>query len=313
MHSPEPEEIEKTTNEGIVLNLQRFSVHDGPGIRTLVFMKGCPLRCLWCSNPESQTVGFQLGFIESRCVGCGKCIEVCPVKAIKRLEDGRIYNNRALCTNCGKCVEVCLYEAREIAGKESAIEKLVKEVEEDRDFYANSGGGVTVGGGEPLIQHGFVREFLKRCQDRWLHTAMETCGHSPWEHLEKVLEYVDYLFYDIKHMDPVIHREITGVSNELILGNIEKIIANRIVPAIVIRIPVIPGLNDSEANIESTAKFISGLGPVKGIELLPYHRLGNSKYDQFGMKYKLDELRAPCEDHMQKLNSIIESFGLAIE
>ncbi len=298
--------------KGIILNLQRFSVHDGPGIRTLVFMKGCQLRCLWCSNPESHKVGLQLGFIESRCVGCGKCVDVCPNKAIMITEEGKAYTDRKLCNACGRCVEACLYDAREIAGKYTTIEELVKDVEEDRDFYSNSGGGVTVGGGEPLMQHDFVREFLKRCQDRWLHTAMETCGYALWENMERVLEYVDYLFYDIKHMDHVVHREITGLSNELILENIGKILSNRSVPEVVVRVPVIPGLNDSEENISATAKFISDLGNAKGIELLPYHRLGKSKYEQFGMKYSLENLRAPEDDHMQKLNDIVRSFDLGI-
>lgn len=298
---------------GVVLNLQRFSIHDGPGIRTLVFMKGCPLRCRWCSNPESQKADPQLGFTESRCVGCGKCAGVCPSRAIQVSKEGKAVTDRNICKNCGKCVDVCSYQAREIAGKQAAVEHLLKEVEEDRDFYANSGGGVTIGGGEPLQQHEFVSELLKRCQERWLHTAIETCGQAPWNHLKQVLQYVDYLFYDVKHMDPAAHKRLTGISNKRILENLEKVISTRAVPEIVVRVPVIPGLNDSEANIRATAEFVSARGSIKGIELLPYHRLGTAKYEGFGMTYPLRDTAAPGTDHMQELNEIIASFGLGID
>jgi pyruvate formate lyase activating enzyme len=301
------------TMYGMVLNIQRFSVHDGPGIRTLVFMKGCPLRCLWCSNPESQKADVQLRIVQSRCVGCGKCLEVCPSKAIRRSEEGVVTTDRKLCTDCGKCVDACLYEVRAIAGKCTTVEELLKEVEKDKEFYANSGGGVTVSGGEPTLQYTFVRAFLKRCQERWLHTAIETCGYAPWKRLEALLEYVDFLLYDIKHMDPLVHKRITGVSNRLVLKNLERIASREGEMPTVVRIPVIPGLNDSEANIAATAKFVSDLGTIRGLELLPYHRLGMSRYEEFGMIYKLRQIASPSAEHMERLEAIVDSFGLKFD
>jgi len=298
--------------KGMLLNIQRFSVHDGPGIRTLVFMKGCPLRCSWCSNPESQSREPELGFFQIKCVQCGKCVEACPLGAVTLSSDGEIATDRKICDNCGKCVEACSYEAREMAGEWVTVEYLLAEVEKDRDFYSNSGGGVTVGGGEPTYQPDFVREFLKECQENWLHTAIETCGHAPWKNLEGILEYVDYVLCDIKHMDPAVHKRITGVSNKLILSNIKKIVSNQAQP-IIIRVPIIPGLNDAETNIRATAEFVSGLEKVEGIELLPYHRLGISKYEQFDKPYPLRELIAPEVDHMEKLEAIIASYGLTPE
>lgn len=298
--------------KGMLLNIQRFSVHDGPGIRTLVFMKGCPLTCQWCSNPESQLQDPEMGYFESRCVKCGKCIDACPVGAISMTGDEEIVTDRKICDACGKCVEVCSYQAREIAGEWVTVDYLLAEVEKDRDFYSNSGGGVTVGGGEPAQQSEFVTEFLKTCHDRWLHTAIETCGHVPWKNLEGILEFVDYIFYDIKHMDPEVHKRITGVSNKLILSNAEKVVSTQAKP-VVIRIPVIPGLNDSEENIKATAEFVAGLGKVEGLELLPYHRLGISKYEQFEKPYSLKEITAPEPEAMKPLNDIVASYGLAME
>jgi pyruvate formate lyase activating enzyme len=299
-------------NRGMVLNIQKFSIHDGPGIRTLVFMKGCPLKCSWCSNPESQKRSVELRLIQSRCANCGKCIEACPNSAVKISKKGEVVTDRRICKRCGRCVEVCLYEARLIAGEYTTVEDLLKKVEEDRSFYENSGGGVTVGGGEPAYQHAFVRDFLKRCTERWLHTVIETCGYAPWKHLKEILEYVDFLIYDIKHIDPATHKRLTGVSNKLILENLSRITSSRVNLPIIIRVPIIPGLNDSEANVSATAQFVSQLGSVQGMELLPYHRLGMSKYEQFGMDYKLEKTSPPSDEHMKKLGEIIELFGLSI-
>lgn len=299
------------SQRGTILNLQRFSIHDGPGIRTLVFMKGCPLRCKWCSNPESQTSQPQLGWIASRCVGCGKCVDACPNKAIRSADENGIVTDWRQCAACGACVDACLYQAREIAGREITIARLIDEVEKDRDFYANSGGGVTVGGGEPLMQPDFVRAFLEQCHERWLHTALETCGHASWEHLNAVLDHVDCLNFDLKHMDPAAHRRLTGVTNSQILENLEKLLTTRDHLQVVIRVPIIPGLNDTDNNIHAMARFISGIGAGPAIELLPYHRLGISKYSQFGMKYPLNDVTVPGTDRMERLEGIFREFGLA--
>ena len=301
--------------QGMILNLQRFSVHDGPGIRTLVFFKGCPLKCLWCSNPESQKKQPELRFDFTNCAGCGKCIDACPNGAVQRTENNLIVTDRDRCSACGLCVDVCLHEAREIAGKYYTIEQLLEEIEKDREFYSNSGGGVTLSGGEPVFQNEFAKTLLKNCQDRWLHTAIETCGYAKWEQLSAILTYADFLLYDLKHMDPVIHKKITGVSNSLILKNIENIILNGLVPEVVIRIPVIPSMNDSEENITATAEFVSRLaenGRIKGLELLPYHRLGMSKYEQFGRSYPLKKTLNLDDERLKNLQEIVSSFGLTM-
>lgn len=296
---------------GIIFDIQRYSIHDGPGIRTLVFMKGCPLSCQWCCNPEGQKYHPEIRFIASKCVGeenCkAPCITACPNSAIS-LSQGKPKTDRERCQSCGRCAEACFYEARHFSGKKVTVEELLKEVKKDESFYLGSGGGITLGGGEPLVQFEFTREFLKRCKEHHLHTAVETCGYAPWAHLEKILEYADVIYYDIKHMDPVKHQELTGVSNDLILENARQLLATR-KDQVIIRVPIIPGGNDSEENIKATAMFVVGAGG-RMMELLPYHRFGVAKYDQLGRKYELREKEQPSEEQMNRLKTIVESLGL---
>jgi len=295
---------------GIVFDIQRYSIHDGPGIRTLVFMKGCPLDCQWCCNPEGQKYHPEIRFIASKCVGEEKCkapcATACPNNAISLLRS-KPKTDRELCQSCGRCAEACLYEARHLSGRKVTVEELLKEVKKDEPFYLNSGGGVTLGGGEPLVQFEFAREFLKRCKEHHLHTAIETCGYAPWAHLGKTLEYVDVIYYDIKHMDPAKHKELTGVSNDLILENARQLLATR-KDQVIIRVPIIPGVNDSEENIKATAMFVAE-GGGRMMELLPYHRFGVAKYDQLDRKYELRE-KQPTEKEMNRLKTIVESLGL---
>lgn len=274
-------------------------------------MKGCPLKCVWCDNPESQKLSPQLGFIEERCKvdNCNKpCLEACPVGAITISDEGKVVTNRAICEGCGKCSKVCYYEARRIVGKFMTVKEVLDEVLKDALFYRNSGGGVTIGGGEPTMQHEFTCELLKQCKEKVLHTAIETCGYAEWERLEKILKYVDLVFYDIKHMDPVKHKKFTGVSNKLILENAKKILACKEIPA-VIRVPVIPEYNDSEENIDATARFVSRSGG-KMIELLPYHELGVHKYKQYGLKYRMKDVQPPTSKRIEKLKEIVKSYRL---
>ena len=301
----------KTT--GRVFNIQRYSIHDGAGIRTLVFFKGCPLRCLWCSNPESQKGQPELGYIRSRCVGaedCGApCIAACPVGAIRLNKAGKAVIDRDKCDSCGKCAEACSKGALMVVGREMSVAEVMGEVEKDRPFYRRSGGGVTLGGGEPLAQHRFAAELLKSAHESYLHTAIETCGHAPWTHLAAVLEHVDLLQFDIKHMDPVRHKELTGQSNELILDNLRKVSSIKSPQDVIIRIPVVPGYTDSTENIRATAEFAAGLG-LRQIELVPYHRLGTSKYAQYGMAYQLEGCQPPSDADMARLRKIVEGVGL---
>ncbi|UCB42952.1 MAG: glycyl-radical enzyme activating protein, partial [Dehalococcoidales bacterium] len=302
---------EEETTEGVIFNIQTYSIHDGPGIRTTVFLKGCPLRCLWCQNPESQLLQPEIFFDSEKCTGCGKCVQACPEGAIE-IHEGRSRTDRGLCQGIGKCAEVCPNEARSLMGKHVTAGEVFKEVAADSIFYQRSGGGVTLGGGEPLAQPKFAISLLKLCKDAGIHTALDTCGYARWETVKQVLEFVDLVLYDFKHMDPVEHEKYTGVSNDLILENVKRIHHDLSVPSIA-RIPVIPGYNDSVENIEATAKFIiTELGNETNVHLLPYHRLGESKYDSLEKSGDTVYITPSSEEHMAELKQIVESFELAV-
>lgn len=293
--------------EGLIFSIQRYSIEDGPGIRTTVFMKGCPLRCLWCHNPEGQEFYPQIAFNSSRCIGCKGCMDACPQGAITFTRDGP-QTDRGRCQNCGKCAEVCPTGARELIGKYMTAEEAFSEVEKDILFYRNSGGGVTVGGGEPMMQPGFLVEFLKMCHEKGIHTALDTSGHAKWNTMDEVLKHVDLVLYDIKQIDPVKHADYTGVSNELILENARRI-SDKGIPTI-IRVPVISGYTDGEQNIRDIMEFVSILGSVTTVDLLPFHRLGEPKYKKLDRNYEFEGAQPPTDECMQKLKRLVESFGL---
>jgi pyruvate formate lyase activating enzyme len=299
---------------GRVFNIQRYSLHDGSGIRTLVFLKGCPLRCLWCSNPESQKSDPELGFIVSRCVriqACKDgCIEACPVGAIKPDTLGKPIVDRKKCDACGLCAKRCSKDALRVVGRDMTIAQVMAEVEKDRPFYRRSGGGITVGGGEPLAQYEFTADLLAAAHEAYLYTALETCGHAPWNHFEPVLRHVDTLYLDLKHIDAAKHKQFTGQSNSLILDNLRKVLWVKAPQDVVIRIPVIPGYSDPVENITGISKVVAELG-FSQVELIPYHRLGVSKYAQYGMVYQLDESLAAHETDLNELRKIVADHGLA--
>ncbi len=298
---------------GRIFNIQRYSIHDGGGIRTLVFLKGCPLACWWCSNPESQSAKPELGFIETRCVGaetCGApCLAACPADALELDEQSKAIVSRDACDSCGECTEVCGHDALKVVGHEMTVDEVLAEIEKDRPFYRRSGGGMTIGGGEPLAQPRFTEELLEAAQDEYLHTAIETSGYVPWKYLERVLRHVDLLYFDLKHIDPETHRMLTGQPNELILSNLESVLSIKKPQDVVVRIPVVPGCNDSAENISATARFVAELGYLQ-MELIGYHRMGVSKYRQYGMAYPLDGTQPVEEATMQGFREIVESFGL---
>lgn len=300
--------FERLNDEGLVFNIQKFSIHDGPGIRTTVFMKGCSLQCKWCSNPESIKPYPEIMAFDIRCIGCGKCMQTCPVGAISFSEKGREID-WAKCTLCLECARVCPAKAIECIGTYVTVDDVLKKVEEDSIFYQNSGGGMTVSGGEALLQWEFIRELFKRCKDRGIHTALDTTGNIPWRKIEKVLQYVDLVLYDCKHMDTRKHKKGTGVGNELILENAEKV-ASRV--RTWLRIPLIPDYNDSEWNIRELAEFASRIN-VEKVSILPYNELGGSKYPKLGQAYQMEETTAPDDESLKKAKETIESRGLKAE
>lgn len=295
--------------KGMIFNIQRYSIHDGPGIRTTVFLKGCPLRCIWCQNPESHLNKPQIFYNSDTCTGCGKCVSVCPKKAVDT-QGGKVKTDRAICDGCGTCVDVCPTESRILMGKGVTAEYVFREVKKDKIFYENSGGGVTLSGGEPLMQPKFAASILSLCKEDGIHTAIDTSGYATWEVIKEVFEYVDLVLFDFKEIDSRRHESITGVPNALILENAKRICREFRIPFFA-RIPVIPTCNDSIENMEAIAKFISNeLGRQVRVFLLPYHRLGEVKYLRLEVTGRTFSTDTPSEEHMEQIKRIFESYGL---
>jgi pyruvate formate lyase activating enzyme len=295
--------VEIPNHQGLVYDIQRFCLHDGPGVRTLVFFKGCTLRCLWCANPESQEFHPDLLNSRDRCIGCGSCLSVCPTGAISKGADG-VEVDRAKCTVCGECAERCPTGALRISGKAMSVANLVIEVERDRCFFDESGGGVTVSGGEPLVQADILRDLLSRLKSRNINTAIETAGNVPWASFEKTLDCTDLYLYDLKHPHPQAHREGTGCGNDWILTNLEML--SSLGKKIIIRYPVIPGFNTGEAVVRGIGALVKRLR-IGDIDLLPFHRLGTGKYRQLGRDYEYEEILPMREEELEKIKRCIET------
>ena len=293
---------------GWIFNIQRFSIHDGPGIRTTVFLKGCPLRCLWCDNPESQSMERQMVFWDERCIRCNACMAVCPQSAIVADEAGRKQVSPERCDLCARCLEECYAGALERIGRLMTVDEVLSLVEEDRPFYEQSGGGVTLSGGEPMTQPGFSQSLLRGCHERGIHTAIETCGHASWKVCQTLLTHLDLILYDLKEVDPAKHRRYTGVSNELILDNLRRLA--RTGKPIVVRRPVIPGYNDDEESIHALARFVRELDTVPEINLLPYHRFSRGKYERLGWEYPMGDEPSLSEEDITGLRDILVAYGL---
>lgn len=292
--------------KGIVFDTERGSYHDGLGIRTVVFLKGCPLHCLWCSNPEGQSFSTEIAFYEEKCDGCGRCVEACPEKAISSSVD-KIQLDRGRCSFCGKCVDVCLPEAIKIIGRAYTPKEILNEVLKDSVFYRKSGGGITLSGGEPLAQPDFSEALLKACKEMSLQTAIETCGYADWQSFERLLKYCDEVLYDFKCIDPEKHKNFTGVSNKRILENALKV-SEKGVP-IIARVVLIPGLNDSKKDFLRLLQFLEKLKTVICVDLLPYHKLGIAKYKRLGMRYALTNMEPPDDLKVAEYKKLVESFG----
>ena len=296
--------------KGLVFDIQGQSVNDGPGTRTTVFLVGCPLRCLWCSNPESQLPHRQMLHIHSKCELSGACVEACPYNAIT-IKDEKISHDRKLCNKCKTldCVEACLYDAKKANAEYYTVKHVFEILQRDRPFWGKDG-GVSFSGGEMLYQHEFMLAILKKCQDASMHVTVETTSFAKTSVYLNIMEYVNWAFLDIKHMNSAVHKKLTGVPNELILKNIEALASKPDWDAVFVpRVPLIPGYNDSEENVRATAEFVKSVG-LEVIHFLPYHRLGTSKYEELNWDYKLSAVQPPKDEHMQDLVNIVKGYGL---
>lgn len=296
----------KQADKGIVFDIQRFSVHDGPGIRTIVFLKGCPLRCTWCSNPESKHRELQIMYIKRNCIGCKRCTDACPKDALSFYPKFSVDYSK--CDLCGKCIDVCYSEALSLSGQYQTVEQVIGELKKDNIHYKRSGGGITLSGGEALLQPKFAVELLKACKGKGWHTAIETTAFTNQTVLDQVLPWLDLVLLDIKHTDDRKHREFVGQSNEVILKN-ARYIGQFGIPMI-IRVPIVPTFNDEIDEVKDIAAFAKSIKGVKEIDLLPYHRLGENKYEYLNYDYQLKGIEPPTKEKMLSLKNIVEETGL---
>ena len=311
--------MDSSVTTGRVFELQRWTLHDGPGIRTLVFLKGCPLACRWCANPESLAPHAEMAYLRDKCIRAGRCAKTCPFGAIHMSEDGPVTDWNVCRTSCYgvvespcPCTAMCYSKARRTIGEPISVDAVMEEILKDYPIYKRSGGGVTLSGGEPMNQFRFVMEVLRASRENWLHTAMETSGMAPWARYEEILDLVDFLFLDIKHIDPVRHADLTGQPNDRVLENaprMAELMAEAGKP-LVVRIPIVPGLTDSPDNIAGICGFVRDTMPaVRAIELMPYHRLGRGKYATIGKDYELFDLQPPSAAEVGALEAQVRHAG----
>ncbi|WP_286974414.1 glycyl-radical enzyme activating protein [Acetomicrobium sp. UBA5826] len=295
---------------GLIFDVQRYSIHDGPGIRTTVFFKGCPLRCWWCHNPEGIDSGKELMYFEYKCMHCGTCTHVCPMGAIEF--DGIPIIRRSMCIACGSCSAACPSDALKLIGREYTVGELMKEIERDVLYFDNSGGGVTFSGGEPLYQHEFLLEVLKECKKIDIHRTLDTSGFAPQEVLASVADYVDLFLYDLKLIDEKEHIKYTGVSNAQIKENLHFLVNYGRAKDIILRFPVIPGINDTPDNVDDMVEFISTLKGLREIDLLPYHDV-SEKYNRLDRDYKMTVHKSPSRERLMEIKRKFEDIDLYVK
>lgn len=296
--------------KGLIFDIQRYCIHDGPGVRTVVFLKGCPMRCDWCCNPESISFKPELMIFETTCMGCRQCVEVCPHQALS-IEDEKLEVDRSQCDCCGKCSEVCPTQSIQIRGFYKSVPEVIEEVERDYSFYRNSGGGITLSGGEPTAQPKFSIKLLSELQNLGIHTAIETNGYAEWSLFEPIVQRSDLILFDLKHMNSELHERYTGLPNHNVLRNLKK--ASQLGKTIILRVPVIPGINDSITNMVDFANLIKELkGGIKQVDLLPYHRLGVLKYQRLGKVYPLNGVEPPTSGKMEDIAGLFQAYDLRV-
>lgn len=293
---------------GLISTVQKYSTKDGPGIRDTVFFKGCPLGCLWCSNPELIRPVPDLLYSREKCERCGTCLSVCPKQALSFDEEGYVWVDHLKCDGCGECVDACPNSALEIAGKFVTVDEVTREVLKDRVFYQTSNGGVTFSGGEPLWQAGFVAQVARNLKKENIHTALDTAGYVGWCRFEEVLPYIDLVLYDIKAADHNLHRQLTGQENDVIVMN-AQLLAQQGMPMHV-RLVLIPGLNDSDEEIRGRMQIVSELSTVQQVDLLPYHRYGIGKYARLGLDYPLMEVQEYSEERLAEIEALVRGYGI---
>jgi pyruvate formate lyase activating enzyme len=297
-------------NKGIIFDIARYAIHDGPGIRTTVYMKGCPLNCLWCHNPEGIGQRPQISYLKSRCIGCYACIAACPNGAILKANDNSIRIDFSKCDAYGACAEACNSLALELVGKDMTVSELISAIERDKPFYEESGGGVTFSGGEPFLQPNFLSEVLAECRRKKIHTAVETCGFCDSEIFMLTADKVDLFLFDIKLVDSERHKKFTGVMNKRILENLTNLIEKDY--NIIVRFPLIPGINDDEENIDSLGRFLSKMKKIPELHILPFHDLGREKALRFGGEYKMSGKKPPEKEDVEIIADALRKQNIEV-